>query len=147
MCSTLICRVNPSITVTLKKAEAVTLMKRQPRVVFFCYSEYFDPEQCVSEKKFTVNPNEEHVLQVVNLRRIPATILDNSESLPKNEQHRGHLIGYSISLKQQDMTLTVEDDTKLSLLLNSGFFNVVPCFLTPAQDVVLSCQKKNYQPS
>ena len=146
MCSTLIGRVN-SITVTLKKAEVVTPMKRQPRVLFICFSEHFDPEQCVSEKEFTVNPNEEHVLQVVNLGRIPAVILDNSEGFQNNEQHWGYIIGYNISLKHQDMTLTVGDVTKLSLLLNSDFFNVVPCFLTPAQDVVLSCQKKNYQPS
>jgi hypothetical protein len=121
-----------SITVTLKKAEVVTPMKRQPRVLFICFSEHFDPEQCVSENEFTVNP---------------AVILDNSEGFQNNEQHWGYIIGYNISLKHQDMTLTVGDVTKLSLLLNSGFFNVVPCFLTPAQDVVLSCQKKNYQPS
>ncbi len=56
------------------------------------------------------------MLQVVNLGRIPAVILDNSEGFQNNEQHWGYIIGYNISLKHQDMTLTVGDVTKLVAL-------------------------------
>jgi hypothetical protein len=91
--------VSGSITLTMRSAVPLNLKTRQPRVLFFNKSEEFDPEQCWSEKEFTVNPNEEHVLQVVNLGRIPAVILDNSEGFQNNEQHWGYIIGYNISLK------------------------------------------------
>ena len=122
--------VSGSITLTMRSAVPLNLKTRQPRVLFFNKSEEFDPEQCWSEKEFTVNPNEEHVLLIASLPKIHIMWLDEDKQLKSNNiLQSGHFLGYSICMKQQDMTVTVGKNTKLSLLLNSDHFYVVPFFM------------------
>jgi hypothetical protein len=129
-----------SITLAMTTAGAMTERKRQ-RWFFFCRSEQFDPEQCVSETEFTVNPNEEHVLLIRSLPKIPVMFLDNAKQLQEIVGHVSYFFGYSICLKRPDMTLMVGEDTKLSLLLNSGDFNVFPFFLSLDQFIALTYPK------
>ena len=132
-----------SITMTLvKKVEAITPMKRQPSVLFNCGSEHFDPEQCVCDKEFIVNPKEEHVLLIGNLAQIPTMTVGNGQQLRKKQQ-TGQFLGFRIDLKQMDMTLTVGPKTPLSLLFNSGYFNIVPFSMTRDQYMFLAFVIKN----
>jgi hypothetical protein len=125
-----------SITMTLKTTEAMTEGKKRQRVFFECLSEQFDPEQCMSDQKFTVNPNEEYVLLIHTIPPIPVRLLDETKQLylPSGKL----FLGYNISPKQQDMTLTVAEGTKMSLLLNSGYFKIVPFFMTIEQFIALT---------
>jgi hypothetical protein len=128
-----------SITLTLKKDETpmTSPMKRKQRIFFMCLSEHFDPEQCFSQQKFTVNPKEEHVLLLMNHGKIALKILSDRNKIWKNDRRPGKYLGFSISLKQPDMTLTVGEKTPLSLLMNSGYFNIVPFFMEGSQYVLL----------
>jgi hypothetical protein len=140
-------RMAGSIMLTMKTAaEAMTEKKQRHQWFFYCWSEQFDPEQCVSDQKFTVNPNEEHVLLIRSLPNMPVMFLDNAKQLQKNVQHGDYLFGFSISLKQPDMTLVVGEETKMSLLLNSGYFNVVPFFLTLKQFSALMHHQPKSEP-
>jgi hypothetical protein len=77
-----------------------------------------------------VNRNEEHVLLIASLPKIHIMWLDEDKQLKSNNiLQSGHFLGYSICMKQQDMTVTVGKNTKLSLLLNSDHFYVVPFFM------------------
>jgi hypothetical protein len=131
-----------ALTLTMKKngeaTPAVTPMKRQPPVLFTSRSDHFDLEQCESEMEFTVNPNEQHVLLPTNLKwRIPRVLLDDAGTVRINNGQSGHILGYCISLKQPDMMLTVGPKTPLSLLINSGYLDVVPFFVTCDQYMLL----------
>jgi hypothetical protein len=121
------------ITSTLKKIQVKTLLKRQPRVLFMCMSEHFDPELCLSEKEFIVNPNEEHVLLLINSGKIPTMIHNNAQRIWRKDRRPGKFLGYSICLKQPDLMVTVGLKTPLAMLLNSDYFNVVPFFVTRKQ--------------
>ena len=139
-CPTPIVRMAGSITLTMKKdqkAPMTTPMKRKQQIRFMCLSEHFDPEQCFSQKEFTVNPNEEHVLLLMNHGKIAHKILLDKNRIWINDRRPGKYLGFSISLKQPDMTLTVGEKTPLSLLMNSGTFNIVPFFMAGSQYVLL----------
>ena len=128
-----------SIMTTMKKTEVmITPTKRQPRVLFMCMSEHFDPEQCLSQEDFIVNPNEQHVLLLINSGKIPTMIPGQDEQrIWKKDRRPGKFLSYTLSLKQPDMTVTVGPMAPLSLLINSGYFNVVPFFMTRKQYTVL----------
>ena len=103
-----------------------------------CCSPHFDSEQCMNDTEFTVNPYEEHVLLIANLDKIPTVIVNAAHQLLKDPQRGNHYLGYCISLKPNDMTLTVGPKTPLSLLLSSGYFTAVPFFMTFDQYMVLA---------
>ena len=132
-----------SIMLTMKKAEVKAPMKRQPRVLFMCWSRHFDPEQCMNDTEFTVNPNEEHVLLISNLGKIPTMTVGAAHQLLIDKQQAGHFFGYSINLKQMDMTLTVGPRTPLSLLLSSGYFTIVPFVMTYDQYMLMAYMQKS----
>ena len=128
------------LTLTLWKGEAAP-KKRQPRVLFLCWSEHFDPEQCVSQTEFTVNPNEEHVLLIANAGRITSVKLGDPRRIRNDDQQPSRSLAYSICMKQPDMSLTVGLRTPLSLLLKSGYLNIVPFFVTHDEYMVLAYKK------
>ena len=134
------------LTLTLKKNVEAAPVKRQPPVLFMGWSDHFDLEQCESEREFTVNPNEQYVLLPTNLRRIPSVLLDDAGTVRIDNRQSGRTLGYCISLKQPDMMLTVGTKTPLSLLLNSGYLDVVPFFVTCDQYMLLVYKKKNEMP-
>lgn len=128
-----------SMTLTMmKNAEVVAPTKRQSSVMFKDESGHFDPQQCRSEKEFTVKPNHEYVLLTHN--EIFSAIVGKTTPIPRGMPKR-HL-GYSISLKHLDMIVTVGNKTPLSLLLQSGYFYVVPFFMTLNQFAILAQQSK-----
>lgn len=86
-----------------------------------------------------MNPNEEYVLLIGTLAPIPVRLLDETKQLHLTSGSL--LLGYNISLKQQDMTLTVGEGTNMSLLLNSGYLKMVPFFLTVEQCMALTHPK------
>jgi hypothetical protein len=102
-----------------------------------CLSQHFDPEQCFSTEEFTVNPNEEHVLLLMNHGKITCKTYLDTNRIWKNGRRHGKYLGFSISLKQPDMTLTVQEKTPLSLLMNSGYLNIVPFFMEGSQYILL----------
>jgi len=103
----------------LKTTETTSGEEKKRQLVFFnSLSEQFDPEKCTSDQKFTVNPNNEYVVMIRTLAPIPVRLLDETKQL--HVASGSLLLGYNISLKQQDMTLTVGEGTKMSLLLNSN---------------------------
>ena len=129
-----------SITMTMLKTTETTSEEKKRQLVFFnCLSEHFDPEKCTSDQKFTVNPNNEYVVLIRTLAPIPVRLLDETKQL--HITSGSLLLGYNISLKQQDMTLTVGEGTNMSLLLNSGYLKMVPFFLTVEQCMALTYPK------
>ncbi len=91
--------VSGSITLTMRSAVPLNLKTRQPRVLFFNKSEEFDPEQCWSEKEFTVNPNEEHVLLIASLPKIHIMWLDEDKQLKSNNiLQSGHFLGGKLAM-------------------------------------------------
>jgi hypothetical protein len=131
-----------AITMTMLKTTETTSggeEKKRQLVFFNSLSEQFDPEKCTSDQKFTVNPNNEYVVMIRTLAPIPVRLLDETKQL--HIASGSLLLGYNISLKQQDMTLTVGEGTNMSLLLNSGYLKMVPFFLTVEQCMALTHPK------
>jgi hypothetical protein len=91
--------------------------------------EMFDTLLC-SDSEFIVRPNEEHML-LTDMGAVMAVI--EAQQLQLDAGQPCLQLCYSIGLKGQDMKLTVDRATPLSLLLSMDCLNVVPFVVTREQ--------------
>jgi hypothetical protein len=92
---------------------------------FLVPADDFDPNRCLSFKKFTVKPNQKYVL-FTNL--VAPTVKVNGTD-PLEFEKSEYRLCYRISMKQPDMAMHVGEKTPLTLLLNSDCLNVSPVIL------------------